>query len=553
MKKFIFILGLLAIISCDKKPLQRLTRINFLPPGEPPSQFGNVIAKFKTKPSQILSQRLNVLFSVDTSRSNFQYIGDDGFPYAGSDPDGSRRFGNLLVYIDEILALPAPERANIKLGLILFDDTARQRIAFTNDILAFRNTVLSLRNAPQDNGATNYVSALQMATSMFQTEIGQGTDMKNIFIHISDGIPSVFLGGQYYIQQWIADIRPRMDALLAVQNLSRNITLQTHTGYYCGGFCHLPESNDARALLRTMATYGSGNFIDFASNQFDFNLFYNIRQKIQYVVKGFYGRNLNVVWNTQSKQREFDIVGNSYIPESIRTLNKLSTSNRDSNGNGIGDYVEWLLTGSYCQKDAAGNCIPQNTPFDPACNQYEKVPGARPVVYKEVVKGEFNGINKCEAFKLANQYYNNNAWGFNWFPFSLRLIGPLSLNPLNDNAYINTMGDGYHGNNAQKIAYGLSPSIFHDPDVMGKQQYDLKLLEEFEDGSRLFELRITQIVLASTIDKYTIYITQGAVYNDAKQYLISATKNFNLEHPQNPQDPKQLIFEPTDFVASDAN
>jgi hypothetical protein len=370
MKTFIFIASLfIAFVGCTKQPLQKLTRVDFLLKGDPPSEFGNVVARFKTKPSQVLAQRLNVLFSVDTSRSNYQYVGDDGLTYTGSDPDGSKRFGNLLIYVDEIIALPAAERANIKLGLILFDDTARQRVAFTNDINAFRSVVVALRNTPQDNGATNYVSALQMATSMFQNEISQypsSNGIKNVFIHISDGIPSVFLGGQYYVQTWAGDIRPRMDALLGLQNQAQFISMQVHTGYYCGGFCQVPESNDARTLLKTMAAYGSGNFIDFASNQFDFNLFYNIRQKIQYVVRGFYGRNLNVVWNVETKKRESDVVGNSYIPQTVRAQKKLSTTTRDTNGNGIGDYVEYLLTGDYCQRDAAGNCIPQNTPFDPS-------------------------------------------------------------------------------------------------------------------------------------------------------------------------------------------
>ena len=222
-----------------------------------------------TEPDSVQS-RLKFVIVVDESGSNDQrYELPSLNPLPGTDPNGERRYGALVNFLNEY-----EDDERVYFSLITFADDATLIQDFTNDRAAFTE-VVNGRRGRHDGGGTNYLAALDRVTDLVENDVHLARQSSEIIsssyvmIWVSDGAPIV---GQSQSVQNSDEIVGKVQLLAGLRRTAPQYVdaVVFNTGYYYSD----PEDPDARDLLQRMAEEGNGLFFVFVEGeQIDFSRF----------------------------------------------------------------------------------------------------------------------------------------------------------------------------------------------------------------------------------------------------------------------------------------
>lgn len=296
---------------------------------------------FCTTRADTIKSNLKFIFIVDRSGSNqLRYdTANPSITFPGTDPTGSRRFDALLRFVESF-----QDDDYIYWSMINFNSDARIARDFTNDKQAFYNFVTDQRDrtAQIDAGSTNYLSALENLHNMIDRDIARARDLDPI---VSTNYVVFFISdGEPIVQQQLQDaeqILGRIETTAAFEEEEKMLVegIQINTAYYYED----PVSVGARDLLNNMSVTGNGDFLEFGAGQeIDFSRFAIPIRISRFALKEIWIANANTVWEGNVLTSDSDADGLSDQKE--RQLGSDPYS-YDSDGNGVGDGVEYRVTG----------------------------------------------------------------------------------------------------------------------------------------------------------------------------------------------------------------
>ena len=342
---------------------------------------------FCTTRADTIKSNLKFIFVVDRSGSNqLRYdLNDPSITYPGTDPTGARRFDALLRFVDSF-----QNDEYIHWSMVNFASDARVARQFTNDKDAFYNFVTDQRDrtAQIDAGSTNYLSALENVYNMIERDIDAARDLdpvvssNYVIFFISDGSPIV--------QQQLQDaqqILGRVESITAFEEEEKHFVegIQLNSAYYYED----PVDVGARDLLNTMSVTGNGDFLEFASGQeIDFSRFAIPTRISRFALKEIWIANANTIWYGDRLVSDTDADG---LPDFLEMELGSDFRRYDSDGNGVGDGVEYRISGKPCQDDQCRTA--QANPFT-TCRSLETSPRVYPDTDKDY-------LNDCEEKLLG--------------------------------------------------------------------------------------------------------------------------------------------------------
>ncbi len=296
---------------------------------------------FCTTPANTIKSNLKFIFIVDRSGSNqLRYdTTNPSITFPGTDPTGSRRFDALLRFVEGF-----QNDEYIHWSMINFNSEANVARRFTNDKDAFYDFVTDQRDrtAQIDSGSTNYLSALEHLQNMIEQDIAAAKEEEEIIssnyvvFFISDGEPIV----QQVLQNG-EEILGRIETVTSFEEEEKVFVegIQINTAYYYED----PVSVGARDLLNNMSMTGNGDFLEFASGQeIDFSRFAIPIRISRFALKEIWITNPNTIWEGNRLTADSDADGLSDLKEGTLGSDRMAY---DSDGNGVGDGVEYRISG----------------------------------------------------------------------------------------------------------------------------------------------------------------------------------------------------------------
>lgn len=338
---------------------------------------------FCTTKADTIKSNLKFIFVVDRSGSNqLRYdLNDPSITYPGTDPTGSRRFDALLRFVDSFQS-----DEYIHWSMVNFASDARIAREFTNDKQGFYDFVQDQRDrtAQIDAGSTNYLSALENVYNMIDRDIEAARDVDPIvssnyvIFFISDGSPIV----QQQLQS-AQQVLGRIETITSFEEEEKHYVegIQVNTAYYYED----PIDLGARDLLNTMSVTGNGDFLEFASGQeIDFSRFAIPTRISRFALKEIWIANANTVWSGNQLVSDTDADG---LPDFLEVQLGSNFLAYDSDGNGVGDGIEYRISGGRPCQDAQCRTAQAN-PYT-TCRSLESAPGVFPDTDKDF-------LNDCE-------------------------------------------------------------------------------------------------------------------------------------------------------------
>jgi hypothetical protein len=351
-------------------------------------------------------------------------------------------------------------------GLINFNDNASTVSTFDPDRPTFQATVrnqwigvgTALAPQPDDRGFTNYVSALQTAYNMIlndaQYEAGSITrpivTSAYRIIFVSDGEPRVPAGSSIYTQDFATDILPQITTILSLKDspvvgpFIGDIVL--NTAYY---FLNTQDPA-AAALLDQMANAGNGQFLQVGAGE---NVIYGAFappvRNVKQILSDIYVENQTATWWDDGKfQLDRDSDG---LPDYAEDQAGSNSSIRDTDGNGVSDYVEFRTKGRGCE-DASCNPALRN-PYS-VCDGFQ--PQRDAVGNYSFPDTDNDGLNDCEEFLVRSDRMKFDTNG-DFIPDFISLKAGVPFIAGTDGSYAQPQGDGL--SNYQKIKMGLPINV----------------------------------------------------------------------------------------------
>lgn len=336
----------------------------------------SVQVDFCADPSQEVQSRLKYVFVIDKSTSNQQnyQLDQNGgiiFPLQipvcpgggclGTDPTGSRRYADLVHFLN---MSPAYD-PNRYYSLVNFSSSATVVQSFTNDRVAFQSVVQNEWNQLQDQGATNYLEALNIVNQLISSDIAAAqavtpaVSSAYVVIFVSDGFPILSIDTMqsppFVNVQNSQQIIQAVAGIVAMQANTLYVdSINLFTGYY-----YLTNNQDpnARQLLRDMAN-PAGNAVayEFGTGQgIDFNLFTPPVRMMSYRVVDVSVGNASAAWWPGVPSSSIDSDSDA-IPDAVEGTLGSNPNGADSDLNGVSDWVEYRVNGgSPC---ASAICAP---------------------------------------------------------------------------------------------------------------------------------------------------------------------------------------------------
>lgn len=343
---------------------------------------------FLTEDPDVINFPIRVVLAIDCSGSMM-----------GSDPnalriEAARDFINTY-----------HEYESIEFDVMLWDSTIGNNDStngFTRDIDALNTVLDSYTNSDE----TDYVNAIQTAERHFMQEIvtmkgdeSQSANisrMKCIVLFFSDGLPDP--GGELVYAQIYS----------AIDNMKENLLDQGVASFNFHSFILSelidPASEDYQTVTRlmtNMANLGNGIFVEFASaSAINFINVVDMRLTPEYKVKFIVAFNTNVRPGRELimvdsdgdglTDSEEDEDGNGVVTLNVTTGLPIETdpTSRDSDGDGISDYVERRLS---TLADV----------FDPLDASDSRCPEGA-----EDLDRDRDGLYDCEEVLKGTVYYN---------------------------------------------------------------------------------------------------------------------------------------------------
>lgn len=347
---------------------------------------------FCTTQADTIKSNLKFIFIVDRSGSNqLRYdTTNPSITFPGTDPTGSRRFDALLRFVEGF-----QNDEYIHWSMINFNSEANVARRFTNDKDAFYDFVTDQRDrtAQIDSGSTNYLSALEHLQNMIEEDIAEAKEQPEI---ISSNYVVFFISdGEPIVQQVLQDgeqILGRIETVTSFEEEEKMFVegIQVNTAYYYED----PVSVGARDLLNNMSMTGNGDFLEFASGQeIDFSRFAIPVRISRFALKEIWITNPHTIWDGNVLTADSDADG---ISDQKEIMIGSDPHMYDTDGNGVGDGVEYRITGDTraCQ---AANC--SRAGANPYTTCRSLATSTNPVVYPDTDK---DFLNDCEEKLLGS-------------------------------------------------------------------------------------------------------------------------------------------------------
>lgn len=412
--KILNLLLLLPFVACEQKTLQPLESLYLSD-----LQYATAEADFCTKPSNEFRQRLKYIFVMDKSASN----NNAGDP---SDPSGLRRYAPLSNFIDNATA----NLGYTFYSLINFNNTATVVQNFTDDKVIFQNKVRSEWNAkgletPDDDGYTNYVSAIRAVSQLIEDDVVAQKKALDPNIHgsvyvvifVSDGYPWVLDAAQPTQQRkqiYDPEIKTEINTLLSHKENAYFKAYVDDIRFHAGYYYNLAQDSDAKDILGQMAAQGSGDLFTFGGGaSIDFKKFAVPVRHVRFTLSDVFVENTSATWWDDGRYlRDTDGDG---LPDAIEQQYGSNFQAKDSDGNGVSDFVEFRMKGTPCKDahcrvevtlrdnyTACAGLLPKTTPEgapNPRPDGVNTIPGTGTNFFSDL---DADGLNDCEEFLLRS-------------------------------------------------------------------------------------------------------------------------------------------------------
>jgi len=591
-------------IGCARNSLQSLEKAVVIPP---PAPVEDVQVKFCTDTALPVNSRLKYLIIMDHSGSNQKnylmnpdgsgapLLNSQGLPtisdkYA-TDPTGFTRYGTSNTpgtLLNFLSSAPQNDPKNPLrwYSLIDFSDKARAFPAdasFTSDASSFLNRVQQDAGAangiPQDGGNTSYMSALTLAYTTIHNDVQKAKDCAllspsspspgswcptpgkqfsstYVVIFNSDGSPItsirgigidasgnlVSTGPLQITKEPASQILGQVAAIIGLQANTAfvdSINLFTIYHYAAGN-----KDLSGEVLLQQMARSGNGVAYSALSNTIiDYTRFAPPGKLIKNTLSDILVTNSSVAWwKDGTLYLDSDMDG---IPDDVEAVLGSDPLNPDSDGNGIGDFVEYQLNpGQPCKsKDSKGLCSSvgaiqyATTACSGITTRVVKLPpGARPLSGPAIqfAASDPNGLNNCEK-KILNDAagINNPDSNGDMIPDWLEFKNGLPFQVGSSPATMSRDLDDF--NFYQKIKVSLPPNIpitqLPDPQ-MASYQLDQTSTSPLQDCYHLTVNNLPIMGSGNTVRVDVMMkspiLQNSLVYRVGKKALSGKSKRLNF-------------------------
>jgi hypothetical protein len=522
MRKLFLTMAIL-LSACTKEKLDPIKKLYLSS-----LDYVRVEAQFCNSPPTISKQKVKYLFVLDKSDSNqpgFTVVPGD---INNTDPTGSRRYGPMVQFLRD---LPNDPNQLTSFSLINFNDNAslpRERNfvnGFDTDRTNFQSVVKSqwigsgsaAAPMPDDRGFTNYVSVLQQALSMIRSDAQYeaGSIERPIvttayrIIFVSDGSPRVPSGAGVYAQTFATDIQPVINSLLSLKDdpvvgpFIGDIVL--NTAYY---FLDTQDI-DAAALLEQMANAGNGQFMKFGAGE---NVIYGAFappvRNVKQILSDIFVENLTTSWWDDGRFL-LDSDGDG-LPEAIEDSVGADPRNRDTDGNGVSDLVEYRTKGKPCEGAGCNRSL--RNPYS-VCDGFRPVTDAAGnVAFPDTDR---DGLNDCEEFLLKSDRTRVDSNG-DFIPDAIAFKAGVPFIAGTDGSYAQPQGDGL--TSYMKIKLGLPIQLPRErvKDYLTRSTTLDKLADRLPDGRECFRLAVDPVAVLGPNNVIRVYLSENTSVIDDK-------------------------------------
>ena len=223
-----------------------------------------------------------------------------------------------------------------------------------------------------------------------------------------------------------------IDAILANEDANPDLVegIGINTAFYYENISD-PGSANAQQLLQNMSLQGLGSFLEFGAGQnIDFSRFAIPLRISRFDLKEFWVVNTNTIWEGNELRRDSDADGLSDILEGqIGSDPNLY----DSDGNGVGDGVEYRISGK-AYACANPDCSFPGTSGVGRCQN----PNSTPPLYNDE-DGDY--LNDCEETLLGSEYDNPDS-NADYIPDHLAFISETNITEQSSATLLDPDNDG---------------------------------------------------------------------------------------------------------------
>jgi hypothetical protein len=511
-------------------------------PAPPPT--ATVHADFCTRPSELHYEDTKFIFVFDKSGSNQVNYAPDNInppyiPLTGTDENGQQRYGSAMTFLN------SPELKNTPgnyYSLISFNTTTALTQPFTSDLDAFKKVVMNEwqqasclsdptnpNSAPiagchsNDGNWTDYQDTLATLQQLIQADAQQsGTKLYHyVILWISDGAPWMpqntppyeFLQPQSQIIGPNQPGPPSVASIVALQQQYSGVisSIQFNTAYYhfSNGDNGFTSDYDpvADALMAQMAKVGGGAHFEISDGQAvnlsDFPIYSTL---VKYSFEDFIAHNYNTVWYNGNLELDSDGDGLADVQEIQLGSNPNAY---DSDGNGVGDGVEYFQKGTPCN-DA--NCSPQLARSFPMCNSLQKPNGS--------TAGD--RLTDCEMAVLGMDYTSPTAPN-TWMPVSLLVEFGLAPTTASTTLPLDSNQSGY--TNYQDIKLNLPITQPANAVVPMPYQYSVNMTSS-DTNQSCYHADITNIPTIGKGNQIALYLLESSL-GESQRFLRLAEKKLD--------------------------
>lgn len=522
--KIINFILLVSLISCgDAKKLMPLNQVKEFQP-----KPANFEADFCTLKPKEVSNHLKFFFSIDISGSNQQTD-----PRNGND----RRYGNLLDWLNKRVQNDATfytmlefADANNGQNAKIPDDLKNadpEYSPFTNDKDLFSNVVSTQRSSSQDNGGTPYKAALDLIIATIRADAQKAKERFEkgepaiqsdyVVIHLSDGQPT-----DSDEAELIAKIKNELMTLPNDSVIGKFINqIVLNTGYYYAQGQDIPA---ARKLLEEMAKAGNGKSYSFDSGAIDYDKLAEITIKqVTTSLSDIIVNNLSNRWEYNNKSADLLLDSDNDFLSDIWELQLGSNPFKaDSDDNGLRDGIEKEIytkpcKDKLCAPDLAH--IPSSDCKDSTTQKAKDTDG--------------DGLNDCEERLLTSDDKKVDSNGDNIPDFLAFKFGIPINNKWQDGANTPVDTDWDKVTDFNEIKVNTPPRLDNSKfRNLKPYQYSLSQTSYNPDNKvTCYNLIVDDITFANHDDTVRIFISETENNNTSRKFwriIDKKAQDFNI-------------------------
>jgi hypothetical protein len=388
-------MALVLLSGCNKDSLSPLVEYAMVK-----GATGAATINFCTDPPQTLPLERDYLFVVDTSNSNNQNCETVGgqancagnpsqavcqnannftciqplIPEVGTNPNGDLSYGVIRAFLNNINQTDPNDPTNFY-TLIQYSTQPYQPQGLINNFNQFQNLIGQEWSSHTFSGWTDLTAALNVVMDQLHNPSSTGIidiESKKLVptrheievIVFGNGIPQVLdsANNSIFVEPTSGIVQQVTTLEALAQQYPQYIrSLTVNTVYnYVSTVGYSSYSPLGAQLFQQIATAGSGNFFNAGNGQIpNFNFFNIPTVSNPYKLTDLIVHDMNTAWTPTT----LDTASDGLMSDTYRITNGapaalVASGNRDSDGNGVSDLAEYLLTGGKICNDP--KCNPAN-------------------------------------------------------------------------------------------------------------------------------------------------------------------------------------------------